>query len=209
MRLMYRSLTCLLVCLSMAACESGGGPSTSTSCVDDTECFNGQTCTNKVCVAIGDAGGTGGVGAAGGTGGVGAAGGTGGVGAAGGTGGVGAAGGTGGVGAAGGTGGVGAAGGMGGVGGMAPGPDDDGDGIENRLDNCPNLPNADQADGDGDHAGDACDADPAVFNYKLVGQLLLVGGTSVDMNHTLSGGASAGAHQSTSVNYQLRGRLAP
>jgi hypothetical protein len=92
---------------------------------------------------------------------------------------------------------------------MMPGPDDDGDGIENRLDNCPNLPNADQADGDGDHAGDACDADPAVFNYKLVGQLLLVGGTGVDMNHTLTGGASAGAHQSTSVNYQLRGRLAP
>ena len=87
--------------------------------------------------------------------------------------------------------------------------DEDGDGIEDRLDNCPNVPNADQADADSDNAGDACDANPNVFNYKLSGQLLLVGGMGVDMNHTLKGGASSGAHQSTSENHSLTGRLAP
>ena len=88
-------------------------------------------------------------------------------------------------------------------------PDHDGDGIEDRLDNCPNVPNADQADGDGDQAGDACDANPNVFNYKLSGQLLFVGGTGVDMNHTLTGGASSGAHSSQSESFRLTGSLQP
>jgi VCBS repeat-containing protein len=38
-------------------------------------------------------------------------------------------------------------------------PDSDGDGINNGLDNCPNLANADQANHDNDAMGDACDAD--------------------------------------------------
>ena len=92
---------------------------------------------------------------------------------------------------------------------MMGGPDGDGDGIADRIDNCPDVPNGDQADGDGDNAGDACDANPAVFNYKLSGQLLLVGGMGVDMNHTLTGGASSGAHQSASENHRLTGRLTP
>ena len=92
---------------------------------------------------------------------------------------------------------------------MMPGPDDDGDGIENRADNCPNTPNQDQADADADNAGDACDRQPDVFNHKLSGQLLLVGGMGVDMNNTLKGGASSGAHQGTSLNYRLQGRLTP
>ncbi|MCA9564740.1 MAG: thrombospondin type 3 repeat-containing protein, partial [Myxococcales bacterium] len=35
--------------------------------------------------------------------------------------------------------------------------DTDGDGVNNGQDNCPNTPNADQADADGDGTGDACE----------------------------------------------------
>ena len=37
--------------------------------------------------------------------------------------------------------------------------DADGDGVEDGVDNCPNIANADQANFDGDAAGDACDND--------------------------------------------------
>ncbi len=40
------------------------------------------------------------------------------------------------------------------------GVDDDGDGVFDCVDNCPDADNADQADGDGDGTGDACDACP-------------------------------------------------
>lgn len=43
--------------------------------------------------------------------------------------------------------------------GGAGGPDRDGDGVANDVDNCPNRPNADQADIDGDGKGDVCDSD--------------------------------------------------
>src|ERR1700760_163238 len=36
--------------------------------------------------------------------------------------------------------------------------DDDGDGVPNATDNCPNVRNPDQADCDHDGVGDACDA---------------------------------------------------
>jgi hypothetical protein len=38
--------------------------------------------------------------------------------------------------------------------------DSDGDGIGDLCDNCPDIPNADQADGDGNGVGDACDVTP-------------------------------------------------
>lgn len=39
---------------------------------------------------------------------------------------------------------------------LAISPDSDGDGVRNLLDNCPFVPNADQADNDGDEIGDVC-----------------------------------------------------
>jgi Ca2+-binding RTX toxin-like protein len=45
------------------------------------------------------------------------------------------------------------------IGGCPPAGDADGDGIPNVSDNCPNNANPSQLDTDGDHQGDACDAD--------------------------------------------------
>ncbi len=42
--------------------------------------------------------------------------------------------------------------------------DSDGDGIDNSVDNCPSVPNADQADADDDQKGDLCDPCPDVSN---------------------------------------------
>lgn len=42
--------------------------------------------------------------------------------------------------------------------------DGDGDGIDNIVDNCPEIPNSDQADLDGDGRGDACDNCPDIYN---------------------------------------------
>jgi DNA/RNA endonuclease G (NUC1) len=39
-------------------------------------------------------------------------------------------------------------------------PDADSDGVPDRLDNCPLVPNSDQLDSDGDHIGDVCDPSP-------------------------------------------------
>lgn len=41
-----------------------------------------------------------------------------------------------------------------------PAADQDGDGVDDALDNCPQVPNGDQSDADGDGDGDACDANP-------------------------------------------------
>jgi DNA-binding beta-propeller fold protein YncE len=42
--------------------------------------------------------------------------------------------------------------------------DSDDDGVLDHLDNCPTVPNADQADADGDGRGDACDTCPSISN---------------------------------------------
>ena len=43
---------------------------------------------------------------------------------------------------------------------VTTGPDTDGDGIRDALDNCPNIPNPGQEDADGDGMGDACEPVP-------------------------------------------------
>lgn len=51
-----------------------------------------------------------------------------------------------------------------------PDPNDsDGDGVTNAMDNCPSVPNADQADADMDGKGDACDACPMDANPGPLG----------------------------------------
>ncbi|MEZ4433979.1 MAG: thrombospondin type 3 repeat-containing protein [bacterium] len=88
-------------------------------------------------------------------------------------------------------------------------PDEDGDGVPDAADNCRAAPNPDQQDGDGDGAGDACDPDPAVFNHRLRGQLVLFGGASMSDAHDLSGSGRGGAVDSQSGALRLRGRLSP
>jgi hypothetical protein len=47
------------------------------------------------------------------------------------------------------------------------GHDEDGDGVPDACDNCPHLPNPEQADGDGDHVGDACDPRPETPHERI------------------------------------------
>jgi hypothetical protein len=51
-----------------------------------------------------------------------------------------------------------------------PPPDHDGDGAQDRADNCRDVPNQDQFDSDGDSHGDACDNCPTVANYDQLDQ---------------------------------------
>jgi len=48
--------------------------------------------------------------------------------------------------------------------------DSDGDGVCNRVDNCPFVPNIGQADGDGDGVGDLCDTCPSKYDPLNVDQ---------------------------------------
>lgn len=170
------------------------------SCDTDGECLNGQRCdqNTNTCVDIAQGGAAGGGGEAGQGGAAGIAG----------QGGSAGAGGNAGAGGTAGSGGTAGAAGTGGSGGE-PATDRDGDGVIDSLDNCDDIVNPEQTDTDGDGAGDACDAEPEVANYQISGQLLLVGGTSVDETHTMQGSGTQGAHQSRSDNYQLNGKLLP
>jgi hypothetical protein len=87
--------------------------------------------------------------------------------------------------------------------------DQDADGVPDDRDNCPDFPNVDQGDADGDHLGDACDAVPGVANYKVAGQLLFVGGLGMGAQADLIGGAALGGIESWTDRYQLVGRLGP
>jgi len=47
------------------------------------------------------------------------------------------------------------------------GHDEDGDGLDDACDNCPHIPNVDQADSDGDGVGDVCDPQPFVAGERI------------------------------------------
>ena len=85
--------------------------------------------------------------------------------------------------------------------------DDDGDGIPDAQDNCPNTQNADQLDTDGDGSGDACDAHPDIFDYQLRGQLVFFNAHSTSADRSLHSSGPLGHQISTSTNYQLKGSL--
>ena len=87
--------------------------------------------------------------------------------------------------------------------------DTDGDGIPDGQDNCPNVSNPNQEDRDGDTAGDACDAEPTVANLTLSGQLLTIGGISVDDTHTLNTQTTLGRVEATDGTLTLKGKLTP
>ncbi len=88
----------------------------------------------------------------------------------------------------------------------AYGPDPDGDGIVGGLDNCRNVANANQANTDGDPAGDACDcaaADPTVFAVPAE----VTGLTFASDHVTLSWDSAAPGAGSATVHDVVRGAL--
>ncbi len=70
-----------------------------------------------------------------------------------------------------------------------PGHDEDGDGVADAVDNCPQLPNADQADLDGDGVGDACDPEPTLPRQSIA---LFTPMTGPDPTFALDAGWSQG-----------------
>ena len=87
------------------------------------------------------------------------------------------------------------------------GIDSDGDGVIDPADNCPQTPNPDQADTDGDGAGDVCDPNPERRDFKLRSRLdVTTSGRAESTEHKLHGvggrGAAAGG---VNRNFKLRG----
>lgn len=72
--------------------------------------------------------------------------------------------------------------------------DSDGDGIDDASDNCPDLANVNQLDGDNDTYGDACDCDPADSTVAAY----LVANDSLDADRGLFAAASGFAADSWS-----------
>jgi cysteine-rich repeat protein len=86
------------------------------------------------------------------------------------------------------------------------GVDSDGDTIIDPIDNCPNTPNTDQADSDGDGAGDVCDPNPQRRDFKLRSRLdVSSSGRALGDEHRLHGisGSSAPA-QGVNREFRLR-----
>ncbi|MCP3980653.1 MAG: hypothetical protein GY716_15225 [bacterium] len=67
-----------------------------------------------------------------------------------------------------------------------PAADSDGDGVGDDLDNCPEVPNADQSDSDADSIGDMCDNCPTQFNPDQGSPVLLSGSSFVAYDYEFS-----------------------
>ena len=89
------------------------------------------------------------------------------------------------------------------------GVDTDADGVIDTIDNCPNIPNSDQADTDGDGAGDVCDDEPNNRNFRLRSSAPIVlvhdgAGEEQKLSGTLAG---QGQTQATGNRFKISGGL--
>ena len=80
--------------------------------------------------------------------------------------------------------------------------DQDGDGILDTLDNCPTIPNADQANNDYDSHGDACDNCRTVTNDDQAVTILMTGDVNTD-------GVITSADMIYLVNFVFKGSFTP
>jgi cysteine-rich repeat protein len=89
------------------------------------------------------------------------------------------------------------------------GADRDGDGVIDQEDNCPDDANPDQADSDGDDAGDVCDDEPNVRNFRLRSSAPLVLTHNGASNDQKLNGRLAGQNQTqtTGNRFKLKGGL--
>ena len=87
------------------------------------------------------------------------------------------------------------------------GIDSDGDSHIDPADNCPQTPNADQTDTDGDGAGDACDPNPDRRDYKLRSRLdVTTSAPGASDDHKVKAvGGRAVPSEGASRQYKLRG----
>ena len=85
--------------------------------------------------------------------------------------------------------------------------DDDDDRVVDTTDNCPGINNPDQADRDGDGAGDACDEHPGRFDYKLQAGRVVPGGgllTGTEVSGTTTAGAPSSGTTMENVRFRIR-----
>jgi cysteine-rich repeat protein len=85
--------------------------------------------------------------------------------------------------------------------------DRDADGIPDLTDNCPDIPNPDQADTDGDGTGDVCDPDPTQRNFRLrAGRINVIHhrGEAGDRRHQGRGFGET-IHRGESSRFRLKG----
>jgi hypothetical protein len=88
-------------------------------------------------------------------------------------------------------------------------PDEDGDGCVDDADNCPGIANADQADGDADGVGDACDPHPSTPGDRIA-EVAYFDGGAVDGGWiavgpwTVAAGSAAGS-DGCSMSHDLLG----